>query len=214
MSLNIPNVFVGGPGHPALASEVNANFAAIAAHFTEGAGGIKDEDISSSAAINANKLSNLAGKRVPTDRIEDNAVTGDKLKDDPAAGHANAGVNLADHIKDALIENKKLVAKTVAKDKLNYVEVTQAFSFGLASVTTVNMTEVVPAPALPAMSGMLPLAVTIEGLAITAGTVNASVALVQRAGTALYALTWQQSTAAITTLSGTIRFTYLALTTP
>jgi len=77
MSLTIPYTFIGGPGNKAKASEVNANFQAVVAKFTEGAGGITDEDVA--GPIDGKKISTVAGDRVPTAGIEDLAVVQSKL---------------------------------------------------------------------------------------------------------------------------------------
>lgn len=106
MSLSIPNTFTGGT--KARANEVNANFSAVAAKFTEGAGGISDVDIAAGAGIKASKLSSVAGQRVTNVQLEDNAVDSRILKDDPGFGSPNAAVALAAHIKDGLIPLGKL----------------------------------------------------------------------------------------------------------
>lgn len=100
MSLTIPFTFVGGAGNKAKASEVNANFAAVAAKFSEGAGGIIDGDISTTAAIKGSKLSTTPGNRIPTAALEDEAVTDAKLANDTASPGADAGRAVSgDHIK-------------------------------------------------------------------------------------------------------------------
>jgi hypothetical protein len=106
MSLTIPFTFVAKT--KAKASEVNANFAATAAKFSEGAGGINDTDVSSTADINANKLSSTANKRITVAKFEDDAVDGRVLKDDVSIGSPNAAVNLATHLKDRIIPKTKL----------------------------------------------------------------------------------------------------------
>lgn len=124
MSVTIPFTFVGGAGNKARASEVNSNFTAVASKFTEGPGGISDVDISTTAGIRAVKLSSLSPNRLTQAQFEDNAVDGRVLKDDPSGfPHANAAVNLADHIADAIITNAKLVAGTIAKDRLKLASV-------------------------------------------------------------------------------------------
>lgn len=108
MPVTIPFIFTGGVGQKAKASEVNACFAVLAAMFTEGAGGIKDADISTSADLNANKLSTTAGKRINALRFEPDAVDKDALKDDATAGSPNAAVNTPDHLKDGIVTTAKL----------------------------------------------------------------------------------------------------------
>lgn len=121
MSVVIPYTFVAG--NKAKASEVNANFAAVAAKFTEGAGGIKDEDISSGAGIRRTKLSTVAGSRITEAQMEDDAVDSRVLKDDATAGSPNAAVGTSDHIKDGIITNAKIFAGTIKKGSLNLASV-------------------------------------------------------------------------------------------
>ena len=118
MSLSIPFTFVGGPGRKAKASEVNANFQAVANKFTEGSGGINNSDISANAGIYGTKLSNTAGNRIPTDRVEDDAIDKDKLKDDASAGSPNAAVNTALHIKDRIITAVKLALASITNAEI------------------------------------------------------------------------------------------------
>lgn len=130
MSLSIPYTFTGGAGNKAKASEINANFQAIANKFSEGAGGISDSDISSSAGIKGTKLTNVAGNRIPTDRIEDKAITFDKLKDDTGAGSPNAAVNTAAHVKDGILTTGKLKVSLYSGPLFNSAAV-----FNAATVT-------------------------------------------------------------------------------
>lgn len=116
MSVVIPNTFAATT--VARASEVNANFQALAAKFTEGAGGIKDEDISTAAGIKRTKLSTVVGNRITEAQLEDDAVDLRVLKDDATPGAPNAAVNNANHIKDAIITNAKMVAGTLKKGSL------------------------------------------------------------------------------------------------
>lgn len=117
MSVTIPYTFVGGAGNKARASEVNANFTAVAAKFSEGAGGIADADIATIAGIRAIKLSTTIGSRITQAQLEDNAVTFRALLSE-ASPSTNAAVNTANHIKDGIITGAKLVAATIAKDRL------------------------------------------------------------------------------------------------
>lgn len=218
MSLAIPYSFIGGVGNKARASEVNANFQAVAAKFTEGVGGIADGDISSIAAIKGTKLSNVAGNRVPTDRIEDNAVDATKLRSDATAGSPSAGVGSASNIKDGIITNIKLAPGTIAKDRLKLTEVTQVFS-GLtmlpgAGASGIGANTVLPSPALPAMSAMLPISVTLESVTVSAGSLAAvGISLhVGNAGVVFYDVWAALTTGGPFTFSGTIRYRYLAVT--
>lgn len=118
MSLSIPHSFVGGPGNKARASEVNANFAAISAKFTEGPGGISDSDVSATAGIKGGKLSGVPGNRLTQAQLEDDAVESRTLRDDPTAGSPSAAVGSADHIKDGIITNAKMLNSTLKSGKL------------------------------------------------------------------------------------------------
>ena len=118
MSLSIPYTFIGGPGNKARAAEVNANFLAVASKFTEGVGGISDADCSIAMGLKGSKLSNVPGNRVPTDRIEDDAIDKNKLRDDATAGAPNAAVNTAEHIKDRIVTGSKVVIRTLSRAEL------------------------------------------------------------------------------------------------
>jgi len=111
MPVSIPFTFVGGVGNKAKASEVNANFQALAAKFTEASGGISDTDIYSNADINANKLSSTPGKRLIAAKFEIGAVDSAALKADAASGSPAAAVNTSNHIKDGIVLRKKLKAR-------------------------------------------------------------------------------------------------------
>ncbi len=84
MPVSIPFTFTGGPGNKAKASEVNANFASLAAKFTEGSGGIADADVYAAADLSARKFSTTAGKRIQTANIEPGNIDSTLLKADPA----------------------------------------------------------------------------------------------------------------------------------
>lgn len=81
-------------------------------------GQIDKANVSPTAGLPGTTLSNVGGERVPTDRIEDDAIDGTKLKDDPTTGHAGAAVNLSDHVKDGILNGLKLISNTVGADKL------------------------------------------------------------------------------------------------
>lgn len=121
MSVSIPFSFTAGT--KARASEVNQDFQAVAAKFTEGAGGIGDSDISTTAGIKGSKLSSVAGNRITQAQMDDDAVDLRILKDDATAGSPNAAVNNTNHIKDAIVTNAKLVDATIKKGKLNLASV-------------------------------------------------------------------------------------------
>jgi len=116
MSLSITYNFSAAT--KARASEVNQNFQDVAAKFNEGAGGISDGDISTTAGIRAIKLSTVAGNRITQAQMDDDAVDLRVLKDDATSGSPNAAVNTSDHIKDAIITNAKLVDGTLKKGKV------------------------------------------------------------------------------------------------
>jgi hypothetical protein len=90
-------------------------FTAIQGKFSEGSGGIGDADISTGAGINADKLSTIPGKRVKSDRIEDDAVGTTQLRDDPTVD-ANRAVTTA-HIRDAAVTTPKLADASVTYPK-------------------------------------------------------------------------------------------------
>jgi len=136
MSLTITNTFVAGA--KARAAEVNKNFTDVSGKFTEGTGGIADGDISSAAAIKSSKLSSVSGNRITQAQLEDDAVDLRVLKDDAASGSPNAAVNNANHIKDGIITNAKLVAGTLKKGSLNLASVLVAVP-ALAPGVTFNV---------------------------------------------------------------------------
>lgn len=113
MPVIIPYTFVGGPGRKAKASEVNADFQAIASKFTEQPGGISDLDVYTFADLNANKLSSTAGKRITAAKFEPGAVDSAALKSDPVSPSAGAAVNTSAHIKDGIVLLKKLKYRQV-----------------------------------------------------------------------------------------------------
>lgn len=134
MSVVIPYTFVGGVGNKARAAEVNADFNALAAKFTEGAGGIGDGDVSSTAGIRGSKLSSVPGNRITQAQMDDGSVDQRVLKSDATALSPNAAVNTANHIKDAIITNAKLVDATVKKGKLALASVTISVGAGPGTV--------------------------------------------------------------------------------
>jgi len=97
--VTLPHNLVDGVD-TALGTQVRANDQSILDQAVNG--NITDVNISTGAAIQGSKLSNVAGSRVPTDRIEDDAVTFDKVRDSATIdGDRAIGVN---HIRtDAVI---------------------------------------------------------------------------------------------------------------
>jgi len=106
MPVSIPYTFIGGVGNKAKASEVNANFTRLASKFTEGAGGIKDVDVSTGADLNANKLSDTDGKRITATKFQPGAVDATALRSD-AVTDANRAVT-TDHLRDFSVIAAKL----------------------------------------------------------------------------------------------------------
>lgn len=106
MSVTIPFLFTNH--QRALADQVNADFQALAAKFTEAAGGITNADISGAAAISAAKFSTIPGSRITSSNMEDNAVDLRVLKSDATAGAPAAAVNTANHIRNSIIAANKL----------------------------------------------------------------------------------------------------------
>jgi hypothetical protein len=149
VSLVIPNTFVAGS--KARASEVNANFTAVSAKFTEGAGGISDGDVSSAAGIKNTKLSTVSGNRITQAQLEDDAVDLRVLRDDATAGSPNAAVNTADHIKDGIITKAKLTTTAgsrITKAQTEIVVQTQLVTFSGLVTGVAQVFSVTPTPAI------------------------------------------------------------------
>lgn len=169
MSVTITYSFV--PGTKARAAEVNQNFQDIAAKFNPGAGGIKNEDISSTAGITRDRLSDVAGNRITQAQMDDDAVDSRVLKDD--IGGVNAAVATSDHIKDAIITNAKLVDATIKKGKLNLASVligtpgvgahaVGTISTGLNSATAFPIFWVVEGNPVPADAGWANIKIALD----------------------------------------------------
>lgn len=79
-------------------------------------------------------ISPTAGERLPTDRIEDGAVTGVKLQSDPSIGSALGAIGSSDHIKDGIITKAKMAFGALTGTQLQ-VDV-QTISFNITSWTT------------------------------------------------------------------------------
>jgi hypothetical protein len=110
-NITLPNALTDGT--TAFGSQVRANDDAIVAQVN---GNIEDVNIKASAAINGSKLSNVAGSRIPTDRIEDDAVTADKLRDD-ATVDANRAVT-TNHLRDGAVTAAKIASLAVILSKV------------------------------------------------------------------------------------------------
>lgn len=211
MSLTIPYSFI--PLTKAKASEVNSNFQAVAGKFTEGPGGISNVDISTGAGIVATKLSSVVGSRITQAQLEDDAVDSRVLKAD--AGGINGAVGSADHIANGIITPAKIVAASIAKDRLKVTEVTQAFSYvnPFAAPNQVRNQALVPAPPLPAMVAMFPLRCTMEGWTPVGCSSDGVMVSIHEGGAGVrYWVLFEVNAAGAHSITGTVRFTYLALT--
>lgn len=122
--VTLPNALTDGT--TARGSEVYANDAAIRNVVN---GNIDDSNISVTAAIDARKLSTVAGHLVDAARIEDDAVTADKLRDD-ASVDANRSVT-TNHVRDGAITKAKV--STTSKLALSNLDITvQEVSFSIS----------------------------------------------------------------------------------
>ena len=121
--VTLPHNLVAGA--LAKAAEVMANLNAILTQAVNG--NLADVNINPAAAIQGSKLSNVPGSRVPTDRIEDIAVTDIKLRSD-ATVDANRAVT-TDHIRDAAVVKAKVAAAAISYNKLDVL--TQEVTFSL-----------------------------------------------------------------------------------
>jgi len=110
----LPNALADGT--LALGSEVRANDDTIVAILDHGL--TRDNFPASGADIPGTVISATPGEGIPENRINDDAVTAAKLKDDPSAGSPGAAVATANHVKDGILNGKKLVNATVGSDKL------------------------------------------------------------------------------------------------
>jgi len=109
--VSLPNDLQDGVD-TASGAEVLANDTAITAQVN---GNLEDVNISASAGIKGTKLSASAGSRIPTDRIEDDAVTADKLAD--SATSALRAVTTS-HIRDGAVTAAQLGALAVVSGKV------------------------------------------------------------------------------------------------
>lgn len=112
--VTLPNSLTTGTA--AKGSEVLANDQALQSAVN---GNIDDVNVSSAAGINGSKLSNVAGSRVPTDRIEDDAITAAKLADSPGVDASRAVTT--DHIRDAAVTAAKVGANAILLSKVKTV---------------------------------------------------------------------------------------------
>jgi hypothetical protein len=203
MSVVIPYTFVGGTGNKAKASEVNANFTAIASKFTEGAGGIADGDISSTAGIKGSKLSQVAGNRITALQLEDDAVDLRVLKDDATAGAPNAAVNTSAHIKDGVVTGAKLADATITKGKLKFASVLTTMPLltvdGELNVDTTLLS-----------TTAFPLCLVFEASGLFSGSYP-EVELVLDTATNKYYVHGRNPSAAANTIAMTVRVHYLQL---
>ena len=123
--VTLPNTLTAGA--LAVGEQVRANDDAIVAQVN---GNITDVNVGSGAAISGSKLSNVAGSRVPSDRIEDDAVTFDKLRDSASINTDRAvGVN---HIRD-----DSVLARTVKNGTVGF---TPGGTLGAGAATSFDTT--------------------------------------------------------------------------
>jgi len=109
--VSLPNNLVDGT--TAYGSQVKANDDAIVAQVN---GGLEDVNIKPAAAISGSKISNVAGNRIPTDRIENDAIDATKLAD-----HASVDAQRAvttDHVRDGAVIAAKIGAAAVIQSKV------------------------------------------------------------------------------------------------
>ena len=119
--VTLPNSLTAGT--LAVGEQVRANDDAVVAQVN---GNLTDVNINTGAAISGSKLSNVAGSRVPSDRIEDDAVTFDKLRDSATInGDRAVGVN---HLRD-----DSVIARTV---KMSSTGFTPGGSLGVGAATS------------------------------------------------------------------------------
>lgn len=144
------------------AAEVTANFAAVVAMF---AGGIADDNVSTNADLDGNKLSQTAGKRVPETRLENNAVSNRVLAADAVltanilddavtaaklADHATIDGNRAvttNHVRDLNITKAKLAAGAASLDKTGLI--VQVKAVQSATITAGSSLDVTPNTPIP-----------------------------------------------------------------
>lgn len=121
-------------GTTAFGSQVRENDDAILSQAVNG--NLDDANIAVGAQINGNKLSNVMGSRVPTTRIEDDAITAAKLADDPTVD-GNRAVT-TNHIRDGAVVEAKIGAGAVTNAKLGPLSVS-ADKLGTNSVISAKV---------------------------------------------------------------------------
>lgn len=94
------------------------------------------QNIKPGANLQGTVISSTPGSRIPTDRIEDDAITADKLKDDSSAGSPLAAVATAHHIKDGIITKAKMLAGTLTLAQMDILVQSTAVSFTLSNTFT------------------------------------------------------------------------------
>ena len=128
----LPNPLTDGTS--AKGSEVRANDDSIVAQVN---GNLTAVNLNPSAAIPGTYLSNVAGSRVPTDRIDDLAVTDAKLRSDGAVDAQRAVTT--NHIRDLAVTKAKLsttASQTIALAQMDMLVESVPFSFANAVFTT------------------------------------------------------------------------------
>lgn len=147
--VTLPNALVDGVDI-AYGSNVYANDSAIVSVVN---GQLANDNISASAAIDCKKLSTVAGERVPTNAIEDMAITSGKLKSDADDNNDAVRPVTADHIRNGVVERKKLSSVAGKRITFNYLEA--------ATVTSTTVTVSTPS------SMNIPVATNVGAITFT-----------------------------------------------
>lgn len=119
--VTLPNALVDGV-EVAYGSSVYANDAAITSVVN---GQIANDNIASNAAIDGKKISTNPGERIPTTAIEDSAVTSAKIRSEADDANDSGRSIASDHIKNGVVERKKL--STVAGKKITFSQLEATF---------------------------------------------------------------------------------------
>ena len=199
--VTLPNTLANAT--PAVGEQVRANDDAILSQAVNG--NITDVNIAAGAAISGSKISNVAGSRVPTDRIDDDAITADKLAD-----HATVDASRAvttNHIRLAAVTSDRLAAQAViaAKVKVSTFDWSPGGTL-LAGADNSISSAVVAANVVP-----LCIATVLAGVPTT-GTAKFNASLHLNTATGFYHIVIQNAHDTINaSLAGvTFRFYYIA----
>lgn len=121
-NINQPNALANGT--PADGSEVYENIQTVVDLVN---GSLDADNVSPTAALPGTVISTTSP--IPTNRIADDAVDKDKLKDDATPGSPLAAVNTSNHIKDGIVTKAK-VSGTLSLAQIDILVQTVAFSLG------------------------------------------------------------------------------------